>query len=94
MSKRESYIRADEDTEVEFKETSTARGFELIEFTDYFGQPCSIQASSLALYEQPGISALWIGARENRMHLTVEGVKAVRDYLTRWIDHKTLKGEE
>lgn len=75
-----------EDVKVEFKERATERGFDLIEFPDYYGQPSSIQASSLALYEQPGTSALWIGAGENRMHLTVENVRAVRDYLTRWLN--------
>jgi hypothetical protein len=37
------------------------RGFELIEFRDRYDVPCSLQMSSLADYEQPGISAVWLG---------------------------------
>ncbi len=85
------YERAEEDIKGEFKEGATPRGFELIEFNDHYGQPSSIQASSLALYSTPGTSALWIGAGENRMHLTVENVRAVRDYLTRWLDTESLR---
>lgn len=39
----------------------TARGFELIEFTDRSDQKCSLQVSSLADYVTPGTSALWFG---------------------------------
>lgn len=39
----------------------TARGFELIEFKDHNGMGCDLQASSLALYERPGTSAVWLG---------------------------------
>jgi hypothetical protein len=43
------------------KQTRSARGFPLVEFEDSYGEKCSIQASSLAKYEQPGISAIWLG---------------------------------
>ena len=43
------------------KQKKSGRGFPLIEFKDHYGTPCSLQASSLALYEQPGISAIWLG---------------------------------
>ena len=33
----------------------------MVEFKDYYGAPCSLQASSLAIYKQPGTSAVWIG---------------------------------
>jgi hypothetical protein len=33
----------------------------LIEFKDHYRTPCSLQASSLAIYEQPGTSAIWLG---------------------------------
>ncbi len=39
----------------------------MVEFTDSYGEKCSIQASSLANYEQPGTSAVWLG---------IDGVKA------------------
>lgn len=39
----------------------TECGFELLEFKDRYGTPCSLQASSLAEYEKPGTSAVWLG---------------------------------
>ena len=41
---------------MEIKETKTARGFELLEFTDLYGVECSLQKSSLATDD-----AIWIG---------------------------------
>jgi hypothetical protein len=43
------------------KRTRTYRGFQIVHFEDYYKIKCSIQQSSLALYEQSGTSALWIG---------------------------------
>lgn len=40
---------------------NTQRGFERIEFLDRYDHKCSLQMSSLAEYEQPGISAVWLG---------------------------------
>lgn len=42
----------------------TARGFERIDFKDRYGSECSLQASSLAEYEEPGISAVWFGPND------------------------------
>ncbi len=39
----------------------TSRGFEVIEFADCYGEKCQLQASSLAEYEKPGTSAVWLG---------------------------------
>lgn len=39
----------------------TNRGFEIINFRDCYGKECSIQQSSLAHYEKPGTSAIWLG---------------------------------
>lgn len=39
----------------------TWRGFPLVEFCDYYKTPCSLQASSLALHQEPGVSAIWLG---------------------------------
>ena len=39
----------------------TGRGFEIINFADRYGISCSLQASSLAEYEKPGTSAIWLG---------------------------------
>lgn len=43
------------------KQKKSGRGFPLVKFKDYYKVPCSIQASSLALYQQPGTSAIWLG---------------------------------
>lgn len=39
----------------------TARGFEIVKFADRYGVACSLQASSMAEYEKPGTSAVWLG---------------------------------
>lgn len=39
----------------------TSRGFEFVNFKDHYGVPCSLQASSLAIYCKPGTSAVWLG---------------------------------
>lgn len=46
------------------KVTKTGRGFPQVEFTDRYGVPCSLQASSLAEYEKPGTSAVWLGTSD------------------------------
>lgn len=43
------------------KQRKTGRGFPIINFKDHYGAPCSLQASSLAIYDQPGTSAVWLG---------------------------------
>lgn len=64
----------------------TERGFQIIRFTDRYGEDCSLQQSSLADYEQPGSSAIWLGPVGERMHLDREQVAWLRDVLTRWLD--------
>lgn len=39
----------------------TDRGFEFVNFTDHYEKACSLQASSLAILEKPGTSAVWLG---------------------------------
>jgi hypothetical protein len=41
---------------LELKSSTTARGFRLIEFTDRYHEPCTLQASSLATE-----AAIWLG---------------------------------
>lgn len=41
--------------------TETARGFEIVKFNDASGVGCSLQQSSLAIYQKPGTSAIWLG---------------------------------
>jgi copper homeostasis protein CutC len=63
----------------------TTRGFETIYFCDYNAQECSLQASSLAVYRQPGTSAIWLGVDDLRMHLDVKRVKGLIKHLNQWI---------
>jgi hypothetical protein len=44
--------------------STTVTGFPIVVFDDYYGHFCSLQASSLALYEQPGTSAVWLGVNQ------------------------------
>jgi len=56
----------------------TERGFDISEFTDRYGQKCSLQKSSLAFED-----CVWLGVSvdmkgekvNNRMHLTQDMVK-------------------
>jgi len=73
------------------KVTTTDRGFQVIEFQDHNEMKCSLQQSSLALYDQPGVSAVWLGCsddpspRLSRMHLTDKQVKALVRVLRKWL---------
>lgn len=73
------------------KVVQTNRGFNLIEFKDYYGQPCSFQKSSIANQE-----CIWLGVDKRtdlntgklleddnnfRMHLTKEQVQNLLPYL-------------
>lgn len=52
------------------KARKTERGFTIIEFDDDYGEPCSIQESSLM-----GEPCLWLGSNVDRMHLNQELVE-------------------
>ena len=65
----------------------TDRGFEVIDFNDQYGEECSLQQSSLAIYQPPGTSAVWFGVNKNRMHLTLEQVKELLPYLQAWVEN-------
>lgn len=43
------------------RQTATQRGFPLLNFNDCYDHPCSLQASSLAIHQEPGTSAVWLG---------------------------------
>ena len=72
----------------------TLRGFEVIEFADANGQACSLQQSSLAEYEQPGASAVWLGVGEHRMHLQIGQVEALVEQLRLWLDNGSFENHE
>lgn len=63
----------------------TARGFEIINFRDRYNANCSLQQSSLAEFEPPGSSAVWLGVGEARMHINVAQTKALVAVLEQWI---------
>ena len=43
------------------KVEKTQRGFEVIRFRDIYSTPCSLQMSSLARQDRPGVTAIWLG---------------------------------
>jgi len=65
----------------------TPRGFEYIRFDDRYGDKCRLQQSSLAEYEQPGTSAVWLGLEsDRRMHLDREQVEWLIRQLSLWLE--------
>lgn len=72
----------------------TDRGFQLIRFRDHNGSNSTLQQSSLAIYEQPGTSAVWLGIEGERMHLNLEQVKDLIEALQNWVDEGTFDKEE
>ena len=77
----------------------TRRNFRMIRFRDRYDIPCSLQQSSIADYEPPGSSAVWLGvdrqkeqhdgifdeANQTRMHLDLGQVKALIAVLEMWV---------
>ena len=58
----------------------TARGFFLLEWGDFYGQPAQLQESSLAMKR-----AIWLGVPPNRLHLDRKQVKWLMRRLERWL---------
>jgi hypothetical protein len=63
----------------------TSRGFQYIEWQDRNGQACELQQSSAADFIQPGTTAVWLGLREQRMHLDLKQAKKLVKHLRKWI---------
>ena len=68
-----------------YRRFTTDRGFQRIDFEDANGGACSLQQSSAALCEKPGAGAIWLGAGENRMHLTHEQTRQIMRFLREWL---------
>lgn len=71
------------------KVTRTKRGFEAITFKDYYGASCSLQASSLALYQKPGVSAVWLGVDDPQpkcLHGDAAALGVKTDATCGWVD--------
>jgi len=78
----------------------TERQFEIIHFQDRYRTPCTLQQSSLAEFNPPGSSAVWLGvdrqqgqhdglfdqANQTRMHLDLKQVKALIAVLEMWVE--------
>jgi len=72
------------------KVTKTGRGFEIIEFTDRYGVPCSLQQSSLAEYQKPGTSAVWLGtsdAQPKCLHGDARKLGVPTDATSGWVPY-------
>ena len=72
----------------------TERGFELVAFIDRYGKQCSLQQSSLAEYESPGSSAVWLGIDDHRMHLDEQLVGELLPLLERWLETGSFCGDD
>lgn len=64
---------------------TTERGFRRLEFTDQFGELCSIQESSII-----GNPTIWLGCGSNRMLLTQEMAKGLIPILKNFIQNGSL----
>jgi hypothetical protein len=72
----------------------TDRGFEIVEFTDLLDQQCTLQQSSIALFEKPGSGAIWLGPGKDRMHLRYETVVEILPLLQSWVENGSFVGVE
>ena len=67
----------------------TSRGFELVNFKDHYGAECSLQASSLAIHEKPGTSAIWLGVNDAKpkcLHGDAAALGVETDETSGWVD--------
>lgn len=69
----------------------TNRGFEIIIFLDRNEKECSLQQSSVADFETPGTSAIWLGVTNERMHISFEQVKKLLPHLQAWVESGSFK---
>ena len=90
-----------------FKTKRSARGFEIAEFSDGYGDEgeestdrCSIQQSSVIgdypeAFNKPGSSYLWLGPdwsrQATRMHLRREQVKELVQRMQAWLDTGSIR---
>lgn len=64
----------------------TETGYTVIKFEDYYEHDCRLQQSSLAHFNPPGSSAIWLGRQGVDMHLSLAQVKSLMMHLQNWID--------
>lgn len=79
------------------KHRLTERGFEIVEFVDANSKPSSLQQSSAidldtpGALDHPGVSKLWLGRADNRMHLSREQVRELVVRMDVWLDTGSLR---
>lgn len=69
---------------------TTERGFPIINFKDRYDDPCSLQMSSLAEYEKPGTSAVWLGRHDVKPMILASVAKKIgvkTNKTTGWIEY-------
>ena len=69
---------------------TTDRGFQMVEFIERNGEPCSLQQSSAiddvkGALDKPGSSFVWLGCNGRRMHLSREMVRELVEHLNQWL---------
>ena len=71
------------------------RGFQLLTWRDRHQNNCELQQSSMAHYEKPGSSCVWLGIGGiDRMHLTVGRARWLSRQLAYWAEHGVFDGED
>jgi len=71
------------------KNAKNRKRFEVVNFKDHYGTKCSLQASSLAICEKPGTSAVWLGvddAEPKCLHGDAAGLGVKTDATCGWVD--------
>jgi hypothetical protein len=68
--------------------TRTARGFEIVRFADIYGEPCTLQESSLG-----DRHAIWLGAGDNRAHIDAKLFEQLLPHINRMLDRHTATAE-
>lgn len=66
----------------------------MAQFEDLYDRGCSLQESSIAILEQPGAGAIWLGVGDDRMHLSRPLVKELIVALVEWLDTGRVQNEE
>ncbi len=70
-----------EERKIDLIFSKTQRGFRLIEFRDLYRAESSLQESSLA-----SEAAVWLGTKDNRMHLSIEHAQTLVKLLNYFIE--------
>ncbi len=78
----------------DLKFVTTDRGFQVVNFTDYYSQKCSLQESSVVPHIWLGVDVDLKGNEVNkRMHLSIEQVEALIPLLQHFVYYGKLPDE-